>query len=404
MSDTPKADADFLASVLAATAAEGHGTLHTDPSPAQSRDARALRTVERMIETLLGRILDDPGFVALEARWRALHRLVGTAAEHGAAIAVAPASKAEIMRDLQRAPSLDHTMPWRTLVDGGLDPAAPRPFAALLIDAEWDSGADDVDSLHLLGGIGAAAHCAVLTNVAPGLLGLSDWDTLPPPGELARRVGTASHARWRGFRDSEEGRFVALGMPRLRLPLREGRDASIGAAWLLAEAVTAGFAGTGLGLPASDWRAAGLAVPGEAEPRVLAELGIAAAMPATPTDATVPLRPMAQRPKRYDREAATRHAAARAQLDHVLSISRFAQALTVLGLRERRAGHSPEAVRAALAAWLAPFLQGPGAALAEARVDIQPGRGSDGPALIAWLAPGPRGDGASAEPVVLDVL
>ena len=424
MSDTRSgAESDFLSSVLAATAAEGHGVLLPDrapPSPhAGSPEARAMAEIERRMNRMLDQIVNDARFVALEARWRALHRLAAAQDRGGATIALASATKRELVRDLQSAASLDATMVWRGLVDEGLDPAAPRPVAALLLDHEWGPEAEDIDSLHLLGGIGAAAHCAILAHAAPTLLGLDAWDTLPPAGELTRRMQAPSHARWRSFRDSEESRHVALALPSVRLraagPLPRRQDLLIGAGWLLAEAVTAGFADAGLGLPAPDWRASGLAsAPGAdaagplalrvPDPKALAEIGLIAALPAAPGDAAVPQRPMAQRPKRFDREAATRHANARAQLGHLLAINRFAQALTLLGLRAGRAGHAPEVVRGALAAWLAHYSQRPDAPLAEARVDLQPARGGSGPALIAWLAPRLAGEATSAEPVVLDIM
>ncbi len=424
MSDTSSgAESDFLSSVLAATAAEGHGVLLPDrapPSPhAGSPEARAMAEIERRMNRMLDQIVNDARFVALEARWRALHRLASAQEPGGATIALASATKRELVRDLQSAAALDATMVWRGLVDDGLDPAAPRPVAALLLDHEWGPEAEDIDSLHLLGGIGGAAHCAILAHAAPSLLGLETWDLLPPAGELTRRMQAPSHARWRSFRDSEESRFVALAMPPLRLraagPLPRRQDCMVGAGWLLAEAVVAGFADTGLGLPAPDWRASALAsAPGAdaagplalrvADPKALAEIGLIAALPAGPNDATIPQRPTAQRPKRFDRDAATRHAMARAHLGHLLAINRFAQALTVLGSRARRAGASPEAVRGALAAWLAPHCQGPDAPLAEARVDVQPARGGSGPALLAWLAPRLAGETTAAEPVVLDIL
>ena len=268
-----------------------------------------------------------------------------------------------------------------------------------------------MDSLHLLGGIGAAAHAPILTHAAPGLLGLDDWQRVPPPGELGRRMEAPSHARWRSFRESEESRYVALVLPPSTPsapgPFAPGAAPRIGGAWLLAGAILQGFTEVGWGAVPPGWTAgpdaAGpLAVRIE-NPTALAQLGFIAAVP-VPSGAAFPLRPTVQRPKRYSRDDATRQAEARARLDHVMAMGRYAQALTVVGRRQRRAGADAGTIRRSLSDWLAPHADGEDAPLAVARVEVQPARRHGTPLLVAWLAPQPGSVALEPEPVALDVL
>jgi len=428
MSDTTGGGLDtagLLDGVLAATAAEGHGFIGQAPAAAppagSGQEARALAELDRRFKTCLDRILTDPHFVALRARWTALHGLVsGIDASGAPSVAIATATKRELVQELHRAPSLDQTLCWKTLVEEGLDPDRPRPLGALLVDAEWSAEPEDLDTLQLLGGIGSVAQCPVLTHASPKLLGLDAWKGLPAERELMRRMESPTHTRWRGFRQSEESRFVALALPRVRLPqddaTRPWTDHSVGAGWLLAAGVAAGFARDGWGVQPRDWRAQGLDSPGSEaagplalrvdDPALMAGFGLVAAVPVpgAPGRAAIPDRPTAHAPKRYDRDLATRLGAARTQLDHVLATGRFAQALTVLGLRLRRGGASPEAVRRGLEAWLAPYREGEEAPLIEARVDLQPPQRGHGPSLVAWLAPRVAGDVPAPEGIALDVL
>ena len=429
MSDTTGGGVDgagLLDGILAATAAEGRGFLGPAPAPVRpgassSPEAQAIAELDRRIRLFLERILRHPRFVAMRARWSGLHRLASDVPPGGAqTIAVACATKRELVQELQRAPSLDATLCWKAMVDEGLDPDHPRPFGALLIDATWGAEAEDLDSLQLLGGIGSVAHCPILTNAAPNLLGQESWTTLPSERELARRMDGPSHARWRSFRQSEESRFVALALPSVRLaeadPTRSWTDHSIGAAWLLAESIAAGFERDGWGVPPPNWRAAGLDGRGSdsagplairiADPGLLAGMGLTAAVPLPGAAGTValPERPTAHVAKRFDREAATQRAAARIQLDHVLASGRFAQAMTVIGHRLRRGGASPETVRKSLDNWVARYREGPDAPLLEARVDLQPGQPRSGQVLIAWLAPRVGGGAASPDGIALDIL
>lgn len=428
MSDTTSGGLDaagLLDGVLAATEAEGHGfagpARDAGRAGAGSPEDRAIAEIDRRFKVFLDRILQHPRFVAMRARWCGLHRLVSGIAPGGAqSVAIASATKRELVQELRQAASLDETLCWKALVEEGLDPDHPRPFGALLVDAAWNAEAEDLDTLQLLGGIGSVAHCPILTNAAPKLLGQDGWTSLPTERELARRLDGPSHARWRSFRQSEESRFVALALPTARLAegdaVRPWTEHVIGAAWLLAEGIAAGFAQDGWGVPPPDWRAAGLETRGSepggplalriGDPAMLASTGLAAAVPipAMPGHASLPFRPTAQAPKRYDREIATRRAAARAQLDYVLAAGRFAQAMFIIGQGLRRGGASPEAIRRALDAWIAPYREGAEAPLLDARVDLQPGQPRSGPTLVAWLAPAVAGSVPSPDGIALDVL
>ena len=52
------------------------------------------------------------------------------------------------------------------------------------------------------------------------MLGLGEWGELSKPRDLEKIFETAEYTKLRGFRDSEDARFVTLAMPRVlaRLP------------------------------------------------------------------------------------------------------------------------------------------------------------------------------------------
>lgn len=426
MSDTTGGAAGsegLLDSILDATAAEGLGFVaaprETPVLRRESAAARALDELERRARLMQERILRDPRFVALRARWTALHRLAQGAAPGGATIAVCHATKREVVQDLGKAPSLDRTLVWRGVVEDALDVERPAPIAALLVDAEWGGEPEEIDALQLLGGIGSVAHCPVLTQAGPRLLGMEGWSAIPGERELTRRMDGPGRARWRSFRDSEEARFVALALPRARLaepdPQRIWTDHAMGAAWLLAEALRDGFDREGWGIAPPGWQADGLDARegGDAGPLAvrtdaasLAALGLVAAQPrrGAPGAVVLPERPTVQAPRRFDRAAATEQAAARARLDHVMATGRFAQALTILGKRLVRGGAGPDAVRRALDAWIAPYRTGAEAPLAEARMDLQPAQRGEPPLLVAWLAPRIGGQVAPPDGVAIDIF
>ena len=47
------------------------------------------------------------------------------------------------------------------------------------------------------------------------MFGFDDWTELTKPRDLAKIFDTAEYTKWRGFRDTEDARFVSLAMPRV---------------------------------------------------------------------------------------------------------------------------------------------------------------------------------------------
>ncbi len=122
---TPPGEPDALALVLAATEAEAaaaqqRADLAARRPAAQGPEARAIAWIDACVERMLGQILHDPRFLALEGAWRSLHRLCQRAAAHPGVpvvVRILPATRRELVRDLQRAPDLEQAALFRRLFD-----------------------------------------------------------------------------------------------------------------------------------------------------------------------------------------------------------------------------------------------------------------------------------------------
>ena len=68
--------------------------------------------------------------------------------------------------------------------------------------------------------VAAAAHAPLITAAAPALFDMSSYTELGVPRDLSKIFESAELATWRGFRDSEDSRYVTLVLPRYaaRLP------------------------------------------------------------------------------------------------------------------------------------------------------------------------------------------
>jgi type VI secretion system protein ImpC len=71
--------------------------------------------------------------------------------------------------------------------------------------------------------VAAAAHAPFIASAAPSMFDMVSFTELGTPRDLSKIFESAELATWRGFRDSEDSRYVALVLPRYaaRLPYGE---------------------------------------------------------------------------------------------------------------------------------------------------------------------------------------
>lgn len=404
MTETPE---DPLAAVLAATEA----ARATAPS---GGEAAALQKVEAMIALLTAAIRNHPRFVALEAAWRSLHRLVAQQQEAPSVVKILPLTKRELIRDQRAVQDPEDSDLCALLWHEGL--GAGEPFGLVLADMDFAAEAEDVQALRGLAAAGAAGFAPVIAHAAPALLDLPDWGALPGRKDLARVHEGPRHIAWRSLRESEEARFLSLVAPRVLAAAGEGAPRWTGGGWVLAARIASAFRrdgwapgiegredGTEAGLPPMGSH------PTECDPSdgqevTLSTLGLTLLVPRGPDRAAVLLAPSLHRPPRFHAPGATADAALAARLPWVLGAGRFLHALALRGQHELHRGRGAAAAAGALNAWLAGFC-GEDGPLAEASAELPEAKGHPGVhLLLARMRPRlPQGTPGAAHRVMLNL-
>ncbi len=194
-------------------------------------DRNLTRTIERAIALIdsklsmqLNEIMHDPKFLKLEGSWRGLRYLVMNS-ETGSnlRLRLLNISKRELNRDLTRAVEFDQSLLFRKIYENEFGTPGGEPYGALIGDYEWTSHPEDIETLRLVANVSAAAFAPFISAAGAGMMGFEQWTELSRPRDLAKIFETAEYLKWRGFRDSEDSRFVSLVMPRVlaRLPFGE---------------------------------------------------------------------------------------------------------------------------------------------------------------------------------------
>lgn len=381
--------------------------------------------IDHLLSIQLNEILHAPEFQKLESSWRGLRYLINQSeTSDQLKIKILNVSKKELLRDLQRAPEFDQSAMFKKVYEEEFGVFGGHPFGALLGDYEFGKSGQDIELLEKISQVSAAAHAPFLTASTPEMFNLQSFTEIDAPRDLAKVFDTTEYARWKGFRQSEDSRYVALTVPRVLMRLPYGKDTvpldafnyeeSVdgtdhnkylwgNAAWALGARLTNAFAlygwcacirgvesgGLVEGLPVHTFRTEGgdvaMKCPTEVpitdrREKELADLGFAPLVHCKGTDYAAFFSVQSgQKPKLYDSPAANANARISAQLPYILAVSRFAHYLKAM-MRDKIGGYmSRDEAAAFLNRWIsnyvisnddAPFQLKAERPLKEARVDV----------------------------------
>ena len=181
--------------------------------------------IDHLLSLQLNEIIHAPEFQKLEASWRGLKYLLNNSeTSENLKIKVLNVSKKELLRDLQRAPEFDQSNLFKKVYEEEFGVFGGSPFGALLGDYEFGKSGQDIELLEKVSQVAAAAHAPFLTAASSEMFNLDSYTQLDQPRDLGKVFDTTEYARWKGFRQSEDSRYVALTVPRILMRLPYGKD------------------------------------------------------------------------------------------------------------------------------------------------------------------------------------
>ncbi|MGH7554154.1 MAG: type VI secretion system contractile sheath large subunit, partial [Longimicrobiales bacterium] len=341
--------------------------------------------IDHLLSIQLNEIVHHSDFQKLEASWRGLKYLLAQS-ETGTSlkIKVLNVSKKELLRDLQRAPEFDQSALFKKVYEEEFGVFGGSPFGALIGDYEFGKSGQDIELLEKISQVAAASHAPFLSAAGADMFNLESFTQLDSPRDLAKVFDTTEYARWKSFRESDDSRYVGLTGPRVLLrepygpttvPLEAfNYDEKIdgtehnrylwgNSAYALGARVTKSFATYGWcatirgvesgglveGLPVHNFRTdsgdIAMKCPTESpvtdrREKELADLGFIPIVHQKGTsNAAFFSVQSCQKPKVYDKDAATANARISAQLPYIFAVSRFAHYLKAM-MRDKIGGYT----------------------------------------------------------------
>ena len=183
-------------------------------------DARVAE-LDRMISEQLTAVMHAPQFQQLESTWRGLHYLCGqTSTGTQLKIKVLNAPKKDVVKDFKSAIDFDQSALFKKVYEEEFGTFGGSPFGALLGDYEIGRQPEDMYFIEQMSHVAAAAHAPFISAASEDMFGLESFTEMGKPRDLAKVFDTVEYAKWKSFRDSEDSRYVGLTLPRFlgRLP------------------------------------------------------------------------------------------------------------------------------------------------------------------------------------------
>jgi type VI secretion system protein ImpC len=359
------------------------GAITIAPDTEAMLNAR-IAQIDHLVSIQLNEIMHNEEFQRLESSWRGLKYLLSQS-ETGESmkIKVLNVSKKDLLRDLQRAPEFDQSALFKKVYEEEFGVFGGAPFGALVGDFYFGKSGQDIELLEKVSQVAAAAHAPFLTAASHEMFNLESFTQLDAPRDLAKIFDTTEYAKWKGFRESEDARWVALTAPRMLIrepygkatvPVEafdyeekvDGTDHSkylwANAAWALAARVSQSFSKYGWcatirgvesgglveGLPVHNFRTdsgdVAMKCPTETpvtdrREKELADLGFVPLVHCKGTDKAAFFSVQStQKPKAYDKASATANARISAQLPYLFAAARFTHYLKAI-MRDKIGGY-----------------------------------------------------------------
>jgi type VI secretion system protein ImpC len=197
---------------------------------AVSKDTEAMinariAQIDHLLSIQLNEILHHPAFQKLEGTWRGLKYLISQSETSAMLkIKVLNVPKKDLLRDLQRAPEFDQSAAFKKIYEEEFGVFGGQPFGALIGDYEFGRHPEDLELLEKMAAVAAAAHAPFLSAASSQLMNMESFTQLDQPRDIGRIFDTTEFAKWKGFRQSEDSKYVCLTCPRVLMRLPYGRD------------------------------------------------------------------------------------------------------------------------------------------------------------------------------------
>jgi len=200
-------------------------------TPARKGERIQQKLVDEMIAEIdvkmsrqLDEIMHHEAFQKMERAWRGLRFMVDrTDFRENIKIDMINVSKEDLLNDFSDSPEIPKSGLHKLIYTREYGTFGGNPVGAMVANYEFGQSSQDVALLQYCAAVGAMAHAPFIAAAGPQFFGEESYLKLPNLKDLKSIFEGPAYTKWRGFRESEDSRYVGLTLPRflLRVPYSE---------------------------------------------------------------------------------------------------------------------------------------------------------------------------------------
>ncbi|GAB3528877.1 type VI secretion system contractile sheath large subunit [Photobacterium alginatilyticum] len=186
---------------------------------------RSITALDDRINDQVNAIIHHDVFQKLEASWRGLayltDQLFESDTELACKIKLLNLTWKELSRDINRAIEFDQSDFFKLVYSNEFNMPGGEPFGLLIGDYKIshkpmvDVTANDIDTLIGISQIAAASFSPFITAAAPSLFGVNYYSELASVADIQSQFSQVDYKKWQRLREVEDTRFLGLAIPHI---------------------------------------------------------------------------------------------------------------------------------------------------------------------------------------------
>ena len=176
--------------------------------------------IDEKMGSQLDEILHNETFQEMESAWRGLKYLVdNTDFRENCRVELLNVSKQELSDDFQDAPEIPMSGLYKTVYSSEYGVFGGEAYGAIVGNYDFSASSSDLSLLGNIASVSAMAHAPFIAAASPEFFPNMDGDfqNLARIDDFEAIFEGPQYAKWRGFRESEDARYVGLTLPRFML-------------------------------------------------------------------------------------------------------------------------------------------------------------------------------------------
>ena len=191
----------------------------TGPQFDKQKIANLTKAIDDMIADQVNQVLHDPRFQHIEATWTAIDDLCyHTDFSKNIQISLLDITKDEAGEDLElNFADIAGSEIFKKVYVAEYDQYGGKPYGAMIGLYDFSASRSDIKWLRGMGKVAKNSHAPFVTAVNHQFFGCSSWDKVNQLRDLETLLNTPKYSAWNELRESDEGVYIGLTMPRYML-------------------------------------------------------------------------------------------------------------------------------------------------------------------------------------------